>query len=163
MFIGEGTELSELKNFQDRVKPGSHIELRVYLFNPLTQEKLQALQSELISAGVPLTAAIEETLEIPSTLRIRWQELPATGSSGIGIAPLLILAAVAGSIALVGALGFSLYRMQTAVMKNIVPLSLIAVGGLILYGIFVPKGPPGPPIEQRIIRTAKEAKELLGR
>jgi len=65
------TELATLSQLGSLLRDGEKCELRFYLLNPLSQERLQNLQ-EFLTQHITLIDVVEETVLTPSSIRIRF-------------------------------------------------------------------------------------------
>lgn len=127
--MAEGYQLEELKNLP--TAPGKY-ELTLYTWNPLSQEKLDALQEKIAAQGIHLTENIYTVLEKPPARTIIRFEVPR----GYATLPFWVLLTLAiGAVGITGFLGWRVGDLVSAITKNLVPLALIGGGVFILYGL----------------------------
>ena len=127
--VFEGYELEELKGLP--VKPGEY-ELTLYTWNPLSQEKLDALQEQIASKGIRLTADIYTILEKPPARTVIRFEVP----SGYAILPFWVLLTLAiGTVGIAGVLGWRVGEVISKIGESL-PWVLLIVGGIwVLHGL----------------------------
>lgn len=133
-FVGDYLSADEAGR-AEKALPAGPYELRAYLFKPLSQEEIDKLQADLIAGGVQLTAPLSETIDAKPTLYIQAMKPQATAGVGFFWIPIIALLSV-------GAVGYGLYRLPTimnSITNLIIPLGLLVIGGMIVYGVFVSK------------------------
>jgi len=115
-----GDDLSLLPDYEVNFGEGDRGEIRLYLAEPLTQEQVDSIETELCSQGVVLTGPVVQDARV---LSIKFEKR---------IAPLLIIGGVVAAV-VAGLLGWQIFK--TTQMG--VPWWLWAVGiGSILYLLF---------------------------
>ena len=123
--VSEGYQLEELKGLP--VKPGKY-ELTLYTWNPLSQEKLNALQEEITSKGIRLTEDIYTILEKPPARTVIRFEVP----SGYAVLPFWVLLTLAiGTVGITGFLGWKVGDVISKIGENLLPVLLLG-GGIYL-------------------------------
>ena len=120
----EGFNLEDLRSLE--AVPGKAYELRLYVYSPLSQEKLDALQQSLIDQGIELLAPVEETLQYPTTVIIK-----ARAPKGYGMLPFFVLLTLAiGAVVISGILG---WRIGEAISKWFPVIIIGGIGTFLLY------------------------------
>ena len=118
-------------------------ELRLYTYAPIGQEKLDQLQKELVDGGASLLGAIGETVSMPNTVVMRFEQSQAS-NSGVGFviaAPFAVLLIGAlGAVGVAGLLGWSIKSLigdiGETIKKSFIPAILI-LGGIYVLGKYV--------------------------
>ena len=133
-FVGDYLSADEAARAEGALPAGPY-ELRAYLFNPLSQEEIDQLQADLIAKGVQLVEPLTETIDARPTLYIKALKPAATEGVGLFWIPAIALLGI-------GVLGYGLYRLPTVMTSfanMIIPVGLLVIGGMIVYGVFVNK------------------------
>ena len=130
----EGFQLEELKTLP--AAPGRY-KLTLYTWNPLSEEKLDALQEQITSKGIHLTD-IYTVLEKPPARTVIKFEVP----KGYGVLPFWVLLTLAiGVVGIAGFLGWRVGDVIGKIGEKIIPLSVIAaVVYIISQGLVSKKG-----------------------
>lgn len=124
-------ELGGLNEAMRRVRPGGKVELVIGLNRNIDASELNIIGSKLTEGGLLLTGplTIGSTAEWPNALKI---DFVASERKGIGFWPVAI--AVVGALSFIGIAGWGLAKVTESFSKNLVPIVLIGVAGLVAYG-----------------------------
>lgn len=133
--VAEGTDERTLNHtLLEHFNPGDKVDLRLSLPRSLDASELQYVADELDSHGVDLRFVQMLSSPYPNTLRIVFARPPRT--QGYAIAWMPITAIIAG-LGIAGFFAWSTAKFIEAATKNLIPLTLIFVGGgLTLAWIF---------------------------
>ena len=134
--IASTSGLNGLESYLKTIKPGSKVELTIGIDKDLSESQLASIAQSL-SSNLVLTDTLQigSTPEWPNALKLSFYN-PVTPGQGIAFAlPLVVL--IIGALGVVGIssfLGFKIGNVVDSIAKYIIPITLISVGGLVLYG-----------------------------
>jgi hypothetical protein len=132
-FLEETARIEKAAEIERSLPPGKY-EIRLYLIKELSQERLDELQ-QIISSNADLLAPIEETVEIPSVVSIKFRKhapSPAIAqwSAIIPLLPAFLIAVL---------IGIGIFRIEE-IVRALIPLVLLT-GGLFVAVALVQKMP----------------------
>lgn len=127
--VVQNATLGEAQSIERGLPAGNYL-FEFRLAEPLSQERLDGLQSLLLSKGVSLLQPVEETITSPSTVSVY---LSKPASSGIGFAfvallPLIPVFLVAG---LIGLGIFRIEKITTGITTMLIPVAIIAIAATV--------------------------------
>ena len=119
------------RSIEEHSNPGQKVEVILALPRDLTAEELTFVQQELQSQGVNLTAPVQigATPEWENALRVEFRR-PAL--KGYSLLPLIPIIGILGALGIGSFLAFKTGSVIESFGRNLVPLALITVGGLVL-------------------------------
>lgn len=132
------TNVGGLKGLQERlngIAPGAKVDVYIGLDKDLSESELSELETKLLSNGVELAEPVSiGSDDWPNTLRLSIYNVPYN-ASGISVLPLVVLIIGALGVVTVGiVLGYKIGNVFNAIASNIIPISIIIVGGILAFG-----------------------------
>ena len=122
------------RTIEEFYEPGQKVELLIGIDKDLAGAELATLQNSLLQSGLQLLSPIQiGSYPWPNTLRLRFRRPASSGQ--VGFIPLIPpIAIILAGLGVAVFLGWEVNKVIDAITRNLVPITLIAVGGFVLYG-----------------------------
>ena len=126
-------ELAGLNEAMRRIRPGSRVELIVGLKSEISRGELDTIGRRLAEGGLKLIGPVTlgSTPEWPSAIKI---DFVTPDRKSIAFLPILPIIGIVGALGALGVAGWGVTKVTESFAKNLVPITLIIVGGLVFYG-----------------------------
>ena len=131
MAVITGTDFKDLdRTLLEFFSPGQRVSLLLGLPRAVSESEMEAMAEHLMDSGVQLhSMEFGSTAEWPNALHLVFTRPPR--ASGYGVVWYIPIAII-GSLAVIGVGAWMGWKVGEAISVNIIPLTLILVGGIII-------------------------------